>query len=130
MVDVGSVEYPTENILPNRVLVLGNGDFTALAGEVVANGPFFGLLQDNATTGDKRGLVVHAIMRVRKTSPEIADNDPITFVANPTGTKNDVWAVTAVNPNPIHGYALELAIATTTDVLIVGPLMPPYDIVP
>lgn len=129
MSDVGSVEYPTENILPNRPMSLGNGDGTALAGEVVASGPFFGLLQDNASNGDVRGLVVHAVMRIRKTTAAIADNDPLTFVANPTGTKNDVWVRKAVAGEAIHAYALELAAQDTTDILVVGPLVPPYALV-
>lgn len=129
MSKVGSVEYPTENILPKRPLTLGNGDNKALAGEIVASGPFFGLLQDNANTGDARGLVIHAVMRVKKTTPAIADNAPLLCIVNPTGTKNDYWMRTAVAGEEINAYSLELAAEDTTDVLILGPLPPPYDLV-
>lgn len=126
MSDVGSVEYPTENILPDRVLTLANGDNTALAGELVASGPFYGLLQDNASTGNKRGLVVHAIMRVKKTAAAITDGDPLTLVANPTATKNDLWVRTAIATEEIHAYALETKAGADPDILIVGPLVPPF----
>lgn len=127
-VQVGNVEYPDFRVLPNCPLTLGNGDFTALAGEIVKSGDFYGLLDTNAVTGDTRGLTVNQLMRVKKASGEILTHGmEITFRVNPIGTKNDYVVYEADAADPVHGYAMEAAGVGTTDVLILGPFLPPYN---
>lgn len=118
MAKVGNVEYPDSDVLPFRPVEAPNGDFTVLAGEIVKSGPHFGLLQDNASDGDVRGLVIRSHIRARKTTAAIVDNQPLTLVANPTGTKNDWWFRTAIATEAIHAYAEEAAPVNTTDVLV------------
>lgn len=118
---VGNAEYTDSEVIPLRPLTLANGDHTALAGEVCKSGVFYGMLQDNASTGDLRSLTL-GILRLKKIygggSDTIATGDPITFVVNPTATKNDYWVTQAGSSDEIHGYALENVLDDDTDVLV------------
>ena len=129
-VNPGNVEYPENDIIPNCPVTAPNGDNTAIAGEIIASGPFYGLLQFSVSDGDITGLVVRQNMRVNKTAAAISKHDPITFIDNPTATKNDKFCRTAVATEEIHGYALEDAALNSTDVLIYGPVAPPFAVVP
>jgi hypothetical protein len=134
MSDRGSVEYPNPDVIPNRVILVPNGTGLAYAGDIVKSGVFYGLLQNNILVTDTtaalrtRSLTVLQNVRVSKTSASIADGDPLIFVANPTGTANDYWVRTAVAGEAIHAYALETK-TTEADILIHGPLRPPFDVV-
>lgn len=126
--DTGFIVFPNPHIIPNLLFddtVLANGDNTALAGEVVANGPFYGVLEKDVdgSEDELRDLYVRGIFRVKKTNDTsgkaIAKGDYVTFVANPTGTKNDVWAEKATpETDEVHGYALEAAASADTEVVI------------
>lgn len=128
MSDVGNVEFPRTDIVVNRPITLTNSTSIS-AGKIVASGPFFGLLQDSVTvSGQLRGLVINNIMRVDKKNgggtDTIADGEEITF----SQVAGQDWyeAVQAVALDPIHAYALEARIDGDTDVLIKGPLEPPF----
>lgn len=126
---VGTVEYPNPDIIPFRPIECPNGDNTAKAGEIVKSGPHYGLLQDNCKNQDVRGIMTRGHVRARKTAAAIADNAPLTLVANPTGTKNDKWYRTALTTEPIHGYSGELAPLNSTDVLVFM-TQAPYQLMP
>lgn len=138
--DVGFIVFPINNIIPNRYCTaakLPNGASLALAGEVINIAPFIGLLEKNVdgTLNEYRDLFINCIAIVKKINggggDTIADGAYVTFVANPTATKNDLWAETATAAvDPIHAIALEAAADTDESVmlLMLGPA--PYTTAP
>ncbi|MFA5714218.1 MAG: hypothetical protein WC998_00575 [Candidatus Paceibacterota bacterium] len=121
----GWVFYPNAHVIPNRTLTLVNGLQTALAGEIVWSAPYFGLITENAATGNKRGLIINSIIKSGKTNGAIVDGDYLTLVPNPDVTKNDYLWETAGAGDAIYGVALESAAIGTTYLLVHGPFGPP-----
>lgn len=124
---VGFIVHPLNNIIPNRyctAALLPNGSNLASAGEVINIPPFIGLLEKDVdgSLNEYRDLLINCIAIVRKINSggtdTIADGAYITFVANPTATKNDLWAETATSGvDDIHAISLEAASDTDTQVM-------------
>lgn len=138
--DWGFIVHPINNIIPNRRFTtaeLANGDNTALAGEVVQHGPFIGLLETDVdgNLSEYRDLLLNCIAIVKKINSggtdTIADGAYVTFVANPTATKNDLWAETATPAtDDIHAIALEAAGDTDLYVMVLLLGIAPYQTAP
>lgn len=127
MSKVGAIEFPRTDIVVNRPVALSNST-SILAGKIVLSGDYFGLLDHTVdTSGQLRGLVINNIMRVDKKAGGgliIATGDAIKF----TQVAGEDWyeVQKAGAGDTVHGYAMEAAGATSTDILIKGPLEPPF----
>ena len=140
--EIAYVIFPDPTIFTNSPVQAANATgrtdetgvaILAEAGTIVRTASFgdtglylIGLLSDNvAVDGEERGLTLGMHMRCRKILTAVLTyGEPLTFVANPTATENDLWADTAAMGNNIQAYCMADAGNGDEFVEIFGPLLP------
>lgn len=133
---LGQVLMGQPTTIPNVVVDAPNAPNTVLAGEIIpfptrANPLMFGVSPNNVADDAEVTLSYYQHFLSRKKAGQVwAFMSPLTLKANVSGVKNDYVYELAAPTDDIHAYAMEAAASADTDGWVLGPLAPPFAVMP